>query len=153
MCTLPLPQPQLSKSVRSDSETVIMRPLRQRGRSGPPRLDNPSPSRRGTLVLPENEVIRLSVVEGTHPGAVYDLSRPLMTIGRMGGGADIEIDDTEISRVHCSIEVRRDEIMVQDLRSTNGTFLDDARILSARLAPCSRIRVGRTILCVDRSPI
>ena len=130
-----------------------MRPLRPRGRSGPPRLDNPSPSKASTLVLPQNEVIRLSILQGAQAGAVYDLSRPLVTLGRLGGGADIEIDDTEISRVHCSIEVRRDEILVQDLRSTNGTYLDEMRILSARLAPESRIRVGRTILCVDRSPI
>jgi pSer/pThr/pTyr-binding forkhead associated (FHA) protein len=104
-------------------------------------------------VLPQNEVIRLHVLEGTHPGARFDLSKPLMTIGRIGGGADIEIEDPEVSRLHCSIEVRRDAILLQDMHSKNGTFMGDARVFTARLRADSEFRIGATVLRVDRVAI
>jgi len=72
-----------------------------------------------------------------------------MTIGRMGGKADIQIDDPEVSRLHCSVEVRGDAILLQDLRSTNGTFVDDSRVLSARLRKMSQFRIGSSSLRID----
>ena len=155
MCNVALPTAQTT--VRGprrnmDSTTLVMRPLAERNRPGALRLDDNALTQTKTLVLPADQVIRLSIVEGLHQGEIFDLSRPLMTIGRMGGGADIQIDDTEVSRLHCSIEVRRDAIVLQDLRSTNGTFINDARVFSARIEPASRIRVGKTVMRIDRLP-
>lgn len=78
----------------------------------------------------------------------YELSRPLVTVGRPGGGADIEIDDPEISRLHCAVEVRRDAILLHDLRSTNGTYLGDSRVFAARLEQASTFRIGSSLLQV-----
>jgi pSer/pThr/pTyr-binding forkhead associated (FHA) protein len=79
---------------------------------------------------------------------VRELSRPLLTIGRLGGGADMEIDDPEISRLHCAVEVRRDAILLHDLRSTNGTYLGGSRVFAARLDESSKFRVGSSFLQV-----
>ena len=153
MCTLPLPQADASLTIVPDSPTIMMRPRNSRGKAAALRLSEAPATQVQALVLPHNEQIRISVIEGTRPGVSYDLSRTLMTIGRIGGGADIEIEDTEVSRIHCSIEVRRDAILLQDLRSTNGTFIDNSRIFAARLDPASQFRVGKTVLRVERTPI
>ena len=148
MCTAPL-DPAAVRPKVSNHPTVILRPLTPRSRAAALRLDeNVSPQTK-TLVLPQNAAIKLAVVAGQTPGLAYDLSRPLMTIGRKGGGADIEIDDPEISRLHCSIEVRRDAILLQDLQSKNGTFIDGARVFAARLEETSEFQIGATVLRVD----
>jgi type III secretion system (T3SS) inner membrane Yop/YscD-like protein len=156
MCNVPLPnaaQTTVRGSRRSiDSTTLVMRPLADRLRPGARRLEDPAAVQTTTLALPPDQVIRVSIVEGLHQGEMFDLSRPLVTIGRMGGGADIQVDDTEVSRLHCSIEVRADSIVLQDLRSTNGTFINDTRVFSARIEPSSRIRIGKTVLRIDRLP-
>jgi len=88
------------------------------------------------------ERIKLHVVEGPSQGSEFELSKSITTIGRIGGGADIELDDPEVSRSHCAVEVRRDGILLHDLRSTNGTYLRNSRVSVARLAARSRFRIG-----------
>ena len=72
-----------------------------------------------------------------------------MTIGRVGGKADIQIDDPEVSRLHCAVEVRGDTILLSDLGSTNGTFVDNSRVLAARLNKMSQFRVGSSYLEIN----
>ncbi len=150
MCTAPL-EPIAAKP--KDNPTIIMRPARPSGsaRPNPIRLGEEGEVQAQTLALPDNATIKIAVVEGVRPGAEYELSRALMTIGRIGGGADIEIDDPEVSRLHCSVEVRKESILLQDLRSKNGTFLDGARVFAAKLDETSRFRIGSTVLRIDRS--
>lgn len=96
--------------------------------------------------LPVGEHIKLCVVTGPSQGSEFEIIRSITTIGRMGGGADIEIDDPEVSRSHCAIEVRRDGILLYDLSSTNGTFLRSSRVSVVRLEPLSVFRVGTSQL-------
>lgn len=109
-------------------------------------------SQTASLALPQDEVITISVVSGLSQGMEFELSTPLVTIGRLGGGADIEIDDSEVSRSHCAIEVRRDAILLHDLRSTNGTYLRNSRVFVARLEPMSKFRIGSTFLQIKMIP-
>ena len=118
-------------------------------RSGAPRLDGALASQTATLKLPQGETIKISVITGSSQGLECELSRPLVTIGRLGGGADIEIDDREVSRLHCSVEVKHDVILLRDLRSTNGTYLDETRIVATRLEQMSKFRIGSTLLQVS----
>jgi pSer/pThr/pTyr-binding forkhead associated (FHA) protein len=69
---------------------------------------------------------------------------PLVTIGRLRGGADIEVDDPKVSRLHCAIEVKKDSVLLRDLRSTNGTYIGEKRVLAARLNECAEFRIGET---------
>jgi Inner membrane component of T3SS, cytoplasmic domain len=112
--------------------------------------DNPDPvalrinssMEAANLELSSTERIRLEIVFGLTPGTEFEITKSLTVIGRKGGGADIEIDDPEVSRSHCAIEVRQDGILLHDLRSTNGTYLRGSPVTVIRLAPMSIFRIG-----------
>ncbi|HTX10129.1 MAG TPA: DHA2 family efflux MFS transporter permease subunit [Solirubrobacteraceae bacterium] len=64
-------------------------------------------------------------------------------------GADVELSDAtgELSRKHARFALRDGEPVVEDLGSTNGTYVNDQRIIGAhRLQPGDRIRLGGTTL-------
>jgi hypothetical protein len=77
-------------------------------------------------------------------------SRPL-TLGR-GTGNDVTLGGDEFaSAKHARIEPRRDGVWVQDLDSTNGTFVNGAPIeRSRRLSPGDVVRIGETELRFER---
>jgi ABC transport system ATP-binding/permease protein len=72
------------------------------------------------------------------------------TIGR-STGADFILDAALVSRVHCQLLALRDGgLEVRDLESTNGTFVNGARVERARLGSGDRVRVGRVELVALR---
>jgi pSer/pThr/pTyr-binding forkhead associated (FHA) protein len=74
----------------------------------------------------------------------------MKTVGR-AGRADFVVDAALVSRVHCRLVSGPDgQLEVEDLKSTNGTFVNDRRIKKAVLAPGDRLRVGRVELIVTR---
>jgi pSer/pThr/pTyr-binding forkhead associated (FHA) protein len=153
MCTAPLDV--VKGQPKIENPTIILRPAARARQARPAamRLNESTTAAANSLIMPEKAQVKIAVVQGLKPGAEYEISRPLMTIGRLGGGADIEIDDPEVSRLHCSVEVRRDSILLQDLRSKNGTFLDGSRVFAAKIDETSRFKIGSTVLRVDRTPI
>ncbi len=75
------------------------------------------------------------------PGAIK-------TVGR-SKTADFVLDAGMVSRFHCRLSVTEaGQIEIQDLESTNGTFVNDKRVKQGRLAVGDRIRVGRVELTV-----
>jgi|TARA_B110000263_G_scaffold220784_1_gene208850 pSer/pThr/pTyr-binding forkhead associated (FHA) protein len=59
-------------------------------------------------------------------------------------GADFIVDAPLVSRVHCRVTaLATGELEVTDLDSTNGTFVNGARVSTARLASGDRLQVGR----------
>jgi pSer/pThr/pTyr-binding forkhead associated (FHA) protein len=65
------------------------------------------------------------------------------TLGR-ATGADFIVDAALVSRVHCRLTaLPSGELEVKDLESTNGTFVNGARVEHARLAPGDKLQVGR----------
>lgn len=83
--------------------------------------------------------------EGTFrltPGAVK-------TVGRTPR-ADFILDAALVSRLHCRLTAAADTLEVVDLRSTNGTFVNDRRIATARLKSGDRLRIGRVELTVGQ---
>jgi pSer/pThr/pTyr-binding forkhead associated (FHA) protein len=67
------------------------------------------------------------------------------TIGRMAP-ADFILDEALISRVHCRLTATNDELAVEDLESTNGTFVNGRRIDRSLLVAGDRLRLGRVEL-------
>jgi hypothetical protein len=65
------------------------------------------------------------------------------TFGRDGGVASVVLDDTDVSRRHARLELVDDELLLTDLGSTNGTYVNDARVVRQALAPGDRIRIGQ----------
>jgi len=110
------------------------------GLSGSPFPETANP------VLSAEERRKLCVIAGPSQGNEFEITRLITMIGRLGGGADIEIDDPEVSRSHCAIEVRHDGILLYDLSSTNGTFLGNSRVSVVRLETMSTFRIGTSQL-------
>src|SRR4051794_16467464 len=92
----------------------------------------------------------LKVTAGNATGQDIQLEQELV-IGRSTPGAGSLGGDSEISRVHA--RVYRDasgQLMVEDLGSTNGTFVNGNRISSPTpLRPGDQVRVGQTTLGVE----
>ena len=89
----------------------------------------------------------LFVIQGRNRGARFDLTgQPLaVTIGREAGNF-IQLDDNEVSRRHAEIRRVGDTLVLGDLTSSNGSFVNDRRVERAELASGDRIRIGRTVL-------
>ncbi len=134
---------------KSAPPTVVSQPAEPSGKLSAARLDRDAASETKSLEIPPGQTIKICVVAGRSQGMEFELSRPLITIGRVGGKADLQIDDPEVSRLHCSVEVRGDTLLLQDLRSTNGTFADGSRVLSAHLRKMSQFRIGSSYLRIE----
>ncbi|HTM04200.1 MAG TPA: FHA domain-containing protein [Vicinamibacterales bacterium] len=91
-----------------------------------------------------------TVTEG-HPEQTFRiLPGGVKTLGR-ATGADFIVDAALISRVHCRLTASNDgRLEVCDLESTNGTFVNGARIEATTLTPGDRVQVGRVELVALR---
>jgi hypothetical protein len=88
---------------------------------------------------------RLEVVAamGLDPGTTFDL-REGATMGR-ADGAEIPIDDPFASSVHARIFPRSQFMYIEDMGSTNGTYLNGRRLRAAeRLKVGDTVRIGET---------
>lgn len=86
---------------------------------------------------------RLQVVAamGFDPGTSFDVGAGA-TMGR-GGSADILVDDPFASSVHARIFPRNGFMYVEDMGSTNGTYLNGRQLKKAeQLKPADTIRIG-----------
>jgi pSer/pThr/pTyr-binding forkhead associated (FHA) protein len=93
----------------------------------------------------------LEIVEGTDAGRQLPLDRAL-DIGRDQGMPIALPGDTQASRRHARVAPQNGGAVVEDLGSTNGTFVNDQQIYSPhQLNPGDRLRVGLTVFEV-RSP-
>ncbi len=71
-----------------------------------------------------------------------------LVIGREGG--DVTLADAEASRRHAVVRPAPGGLEIEDLGSTNGTFVNDARISGpTRLAAGDRIRIGASSIQVE----
>jgi pSer/pThr/pTyr-binding forkhead associated (FHA) protein len=89
---------------------------------------------------------KAAVIEGgTIKGKVFDLGDELI-IGR-DQKCHVILDDTYVSQVHARIFAKDDGYMVEDLGSTNGTYLNRRRITQpTEVQRGDRIKIGMTVL-------
>jgi hypothetical protein len=111
-----------------------------------------TPSGDGTavFVVPITEGPRATIREirpdGTSRTIAFD-GRPL-TIGRAPDNR-LVLGDGRASRHHARIDGRRGTLILADLGSTNGSFVNDRRVQSVALGAGDRIRIGTTALVVE----
>ena len=65
-----------------------------------------------------------------------------ITIGR-GSNCDIQIDNLAVSNTHAKIIKQQSGYRIEDLKSTNGTFLNDLSIQNANLGPNDIVTIGK----------
>jgi hypothetical protein len=83
---------------------------------------------------------------GPSPGKVYPLMKNELTIGRDINN-EIVINDSEISRRHCRLVMSGDSYMIEDLGSTNGTWVNDQRLTAAhQLVHGESFRLGDNVV-------
>ncbi len=88
----------------------------------------------------------LLVVEGENPGTRAELADAPLLIGR-GSDAAIKLDDDYVSTRHARVAASGDEWFVEDLGSTNGTYVGPVRITQpTTIGVGVQVRVGKTIL-------
>ena len=88
----------------------------------------------------------LEIVEGNEAGRQLELDQAL-EIGRDQGMPVALTDDTQVSRRHARVSPQNGGAVVEDLGSSNGTFVNDQPIHSPRqLSPGDRLRIGLTVL-------
>jgi two-component system, cell cycle response regulator len=81
---------------------------------------------------------------GSSIGSRFILNEGPVTIGR-GNDCDIRIQDSSVSRHHARIQLNPDGFYVFDLRSTNGTFVNDTSSTTCKLSDGDYLRVGNCI--------
>ena len=92
-------------------------------------------------------VLELQVVEGPDCGASRALRVGNHRIGR-GAGADLRVNDPDLSRLHCEVRVQHDRVLLRDLGSSNGSRLDGREVgsMSVEWTTGQRLRVGGSTL-------
>ncbi len=114
-------------------------PARGRGGKGRGKGAKPPNPRRGS---PSH----LIVVEGENSGARAELAEAPLLIGR-GSDAAIKLDDDYCSTRHARVAASGDEWFVEDLGSTNGTYVGAVRITQpTTIGLGNQVRIGKTIL-------
>jgi len=99
----------------------------------------PPPKRRGS----PSQVV---VTSGSNSGATASLAEAPILIGR-GTDAAIRLDDDYVSTRHARIAASGDQWFVEDLGSTNGTYIGSVRITQpTTLTLGTQVRIGKTIL-------
>jgi pSer/pThr/pTyr-binding forkhead associated (FHA) protein len=114
------------------------RPARQRSAA-------PAPSRPPSRKQ-KKAPTKATVVEGSRDkGRSFPLGKELL-IGR-ADKCQLVLDDTYVSQMHARIFPRGDGVVIEDLGSTNGTYLNRQRITSAtEVQRGDRVKIGKTVL-------
>ena len=123
-----------SRDLRLPQESFILAPSREGGiATTPPQVHS------GRLVVVKSGEL--------DEGLDFELNSAQLTVGR-GGQNDVALPTDEYASArHARFEPRQDGVWVQDLGSTNGTFLNGARLeRPRRLTHGDIVRVGETDL-------
>ncbi len=109
----------------------------------------PQPKSRGTS-RGSTQPRKLAVIEGELAGTVVPLGNSPITLGRAADSTLVLSDDYASSR-HARFFPSDGQWIVEDLGSTNGTWIDRTRITGPTVLRIgARVRVGRTTLQLQR---
>jgi hypothetical protein len=127
-----------ARDLRLPQESMILRPHQVAGL-----LPQPVSPEFGRLVVAASPAL--------DEGDVFPLDSAPLSVGR-GAANDVPIaSDEYASARHARFEPRRDGVYVEDIGSTNGTYVNGIRLTrERRLAPGDLIRIGETDLRFER---
>lgn len=92
----------------------------------------------------------LTLVQGPATGASLEVTGQALVLGRDPERA-FHLPDARVSRNHCEVRLLGGNVLVRDLGSTNGTFIDGVRVEGVRILPLSaRLELGRHVLRHER---
>lgn len=89
---------------------------------------------------------QLVIVDGPNAGEGVKLTGEAITLGR-GGDSTIKLDDDYVSTRHARFVTNGDDWFVEDLGSTNGTYLGNTRVTRAvAVSANTAVRLGKTVV-------
>jgi len=88
---------------------------------------------------------RLLIVKGPDRGEAIAIGELDLTVGS-GAGNDVLLSDPTISRRHLAVEPRPEGVILRDLGSTNGSFVQGARFQELTLGFGTEVTIGQTVL-------
>ncbi len=102
------------------------------------RREQPAQRQRPVEASLPSEVHCLQLEGGELPDEMIVIEGSSLRIGRKAP-ADVVLPHASISREHCIVGLANDELLVTDLNSTNGTYIDDERISRASILPVGSV--------------
>ncbi len=87
---------------------------------------------------------RLVGSQGTYSGHIFELTADSATLGRDAGSTIPLVNDTTASRRHATITKSNGDFVIRDEGSSNGTFVNGARITEQKLSPGDEVQIGGT---------
>lgn len=105
-----------------------------------------TPQRGASAAAIDKSINRLKLIEPKEiAGRVYELGSEV-TIGR-APGCKVHIDDTYASQLHARVFRRDNQVLIEDLGSTNGTFCNGKKVSGPMpISKGDRIQIGQTVL-------
>ena len=131
--------------IRSD---LFGKPIRASDQPQPQELGTPPPpSRKGRRQRGEPRVVMIS--QGSQAGLSAELAGGVIMIGR-GADCQLILDDDYVSTRHARVVATPDGIYVEDLGSTNGTYVNGQRITApTTITLADSVRIGKTMMKLE----
>jgi DNA-binding NtrC family response regulator len=99
----------------------------------------------GATIVRQSGRGRLLVVKGPDRGESINIGESTVTVGS-GGGCDVLLSDPTVSRRHLGVEPGPEGLVLRDLGSTNGCFVQGSRFNELTLAFGTEVTIGKTVL-------
>lgn len=87
----------------------------------------------------------LTFVSGPRLGQIFALDKEEITVGR-SPECDLWIEDIAISRKHFILRVKVNQVRLEDLDSTNGTYVNGDRVKGVKLSDGDKIQISKTTI-------
>jgi hypothetical protein len=131
--------------IRSD---LFGKPVRASDQPQPQELETPPPpARRGKRQRGEPRLLMIS--QGSQAGLSAELAGGMIMIGR-GADCQLILDDDYVSTRHARVVAAPNGIYVEDLGSTNGTYVNGQRITApTTITLADSVRIGKTMLRLE----
>ncbi len=96
---------------------------------------------------------KLSVRQGPRPNLVFELDQDSYTIGREAGN-EIVIEDPQVSRRHATLTRQGNSYLLEDIGSTNGTYVNGKRVTApVLLSNGDMIGLADTVVLAVQAPL
>ena len=91
---------------------------------------------------------KLQVLSGSLAGQGYELKVDTTTVGRVEDNS-FQISDPSVSSHHCEVLLKGDDVVIRDLNSTNGSFINGEKITESVLKAGQTLKLGNVELRID----
>jgi hypothetical protein len=103
-----------------------------------------------TMTIAAGPATRIVATQGPYAGQAFEITADLMTIGREAVHPIALVNDMGVSRSHAQIIRQGDQVLIEDLGSTNGTYVNGVRISAPTpIKPGDTLQLGASLFRVE----